>query len=263
MPSPKFDACLPVTLGFEGVYSTVRADPGNWTGGKVGKGELKGTKKGIAASAYPDLDIARLTDAEIATIYERDYWRPIRGDSLAAGPDLATFDYAVNSGVSRASKALQKAVGAKVDGKIGAATIYAASDSKPKAVVNAICDSRLSFLRGLTSWKTFGKGWGRRVGEVKARALLMAGATAEAVLTSAADETRKAANDNKASKTSVAGGAVSGGGAVASQSGGLDWLALGGLAVAAVVLIGCGIILYRRAAARREMAAAMVAVVAK
>ena len=91
----------------------------------------------------------------------------------------------------------------------------------------------------------------------------MAGATAEVVLTSAANETRKAANDNKASKTSVAGGAVSGGGAVASQSGGLDWLALGGLAVAAVVLIGCGIILYRRASARREMAAAMVAVVAK
>ena len=101
MPSPKFAACLPVTLGFEGVYSTVRADPGNWTGGKVGKGELKGTKKGIAASAYPDLDIVHLTDAEIAAIYERDYWRPIRGDELPAGPDLMTFDFAVNSGTSR------------------------------------------------------------------------------------------------------------------------------------------------------------------
>jgi len=261
MPSAKLKACLAVTLSHEGVFSIVRSDPGNWTGGKVGKGELRGTMKGIAASSHPTLDIKSLTDAQVATIYEREYWQPVRGDSLPAGPDLATFDYAVNSGVSRAAKALQRAVGARqIDGKVGSATIYAASDADPKSVVNAICDGRLSFLQGLTTWKTFGKGWGRRVGDVKAKALLMAGATAAIVLASAQEETRKSATDNRTATASTTGG-VGAGGAAAAQSGSIDWIALGGLAVAALVLIGCGIILYRRASARRQMAAAMVAAV--
>jgi lysozyme family protein len=174
-----------------------------------------------------------------------------------------TFDYGVNSGTSRAVKALQKAVGVSPDGKSGPATIAATRTMNSAVIVDRIANTRLSFLQGLTSWKTFGKGWGRRVGEVKAKALLMAGATATVILADAADQSRKATNDNKASKGAVAGGAASGGGAVASQSGGIDWLQLGALAIAAVVLIGCGIILYRRANARREMAAAMVAVVAK
>ncbi|MFC0406768.1 hypothetical protein [Roseomonas elaeocarpi] len=33
--------------------SMVSTDPGNWTGGQVGKGKLKGTKYGIAAASYP------------------------------------------------------------------------------------------------------------------------------------------------------------------------------------------------------------------
>jgi hypothetical protein len=32
-------------------------DPGNWTGGAIGKGELRGTKWGISAQTYPQIDI--------------------------------------------------------------------------------------------------------------------------------------------------------------------------------------------------------------
>jgi lysozyme family protein len=38
-----------------------------------------------------------------------------------------------------------------------------------------MCDRRLTFLRTLSTWSTFGKGWERRVEGVRATAIAMAG----------------------------------------------------------------------------------------
>lgn len=104
MAKGNFPPALTDVLVHEGDYTNDRRDPGNWTGGKVGVGELKGTKKGIAAASYPHLDIKNLTDTKIAEIYEANYWRKIQGDELPAGVDLSGFDYSVNSGVSHSAK---------------------------------------------------------------------------------------------------------------------------------------------------------------
>jgi lysozyme family protein len=264
MLTAKFQAVLPITLGYEGGFSIVRSDPGNWTGGKVGRGQLKGTLKGIAASSHPGLDIKNLSDQQIASIYEAEYWRPIRGDMLPAGVDLSTFDFAVNSGVGRSAKALQKAAGVAQDGAVGPATIAAVATRNPVALIRAINDGRLGFLQSLAIWKTFGKGWGARVGSVRARSLLMAGATATVLRDEAATDTKKAATDSKAGGGAVAGGVSTGGGAVAANhAGSIDWVALGALGIAALIVVFCGIVLYRRAAARQEMAEATLAVAAE
>ena len=55
-----FEKAFERLIGHEGGYSTDRNDPGNWTGGKVGSGTFKGTKYGIAANTYPNLDIKNL-----------------------------------------------------------------------------------------------------------------------------------------------------------------------------------------------------------
>lgn len=47
-----FDKAFNRLIGHEAGYSNDRRDPGNWTGGKVGIGTLKGTKFGIAANTY-------------------------------------------------------------------------------------------------------------------------------------------------------------------------------------------------------------------
>lgn len=70
MAKGNFAPSLADVLVHEGDYTADRRDPGNCTGGKVGVGETKGTKKGIAAASYPHLDIKNLTDAKIAEIYE-------------------------------------------------------------------------------------------------------------------------------------------------------------------------------------------------
>ena len=98
----------------------------------------------------------------------------MRCDELPAGVDYATFDYGVNSGISRAAKVLQRLLGVEADGEIGPNTLAAAAHSDPAKVIGQMCDERLAFLQGLKTWKVFGSGWGRRVREVHIAALVMA-----------------------------------------------------------------------------------------
>ena len=69
-----FDVIFDRVLGHEGGFQADPRDRGNWTGGEVGKGELKGTKYGLAAMTYHELDIPALTLAEAKAIYRRDWW---------------------------------------------------------------------------------------------------------------------------------------------------------------------------------------------
>ena len=77
-----FDAYIERVLAHEGAYSDDRSDPGNWTGGRVGSGVLKGTKYGIAANTYPNLDIRNLTRDQAVEIYRRDFWEASQADEL-------------------------------------------------------------------------------------------------------------------------------------------------------------------------------------
>lgn len=90
------------------------------------------TKFGISKRAYPELNIAALTEDEACAIYQRDYWRAIRGDELPGPLALAVFDGAVNHGVPAAVKTLQRALAnlglddVHADGLVGPATLHAA-----------------------------------------------------------------------------------------------------------------------------------------
>lgn len=104
--SDDFDKALDITLELEGrsKLSLNRNDPGNWTGGKIGSGELKGTKFGISAKAYPNLDIKNLTFEAAKAIYLSDYWNKAKCDKFPWPMNAAVFDFAVQSGVSRSLK---------------------------------------------------------------------------------------------------------------------------------------------------------------
>jgi len=175
MAAANLEHALGEIFGHEGGFTANRADPGNWTGGKVGAGELKGTKFGIAANSYPLIDIKNLTLGEATEIYRRDYARKIRFDDLPPGLDFATLDYAVNSGPHKAATELQNLVGVADDGAIGPITLAAIASRNAKTLITQLCDRRLAFLKRLSTWGKFGKGWSRRVAAVRAEALRMAG----------------------------------------------------------------------------------------
>ena len=74
------------------------------------------------------------------------------------------FDFAVNAGVSRASKNLQKFIGTPIDGVIGSGTLKMidAYPTSIKGVIEVYTTERSSFYRGLNNYATFGRGWDKR-----------------------------------------------------------------------------------------------------
>lgn len=157
-----FPSIMDEVFRHEGGYVNHRNDPG---------GE---TNYGISKRAHPSVDIRSLTKAQAREIYRKSYWAQVRGDDLPDGLDLVAMDAGVNSGVSRGSKWLQKAIGTPADGKIGPNTLAAARAADPLEAIEAACAARMGFLRGLRTWSSFGKGWTRRVASVEAVATRLA-----------------------------------------------------------------------------------------
>ena len=165
-----FSRCLSEILRHEGGYVDHPADPG----GATNKGITIGTYAGWKGRKVTKAELRAISDAEVAAIFRRKYWDVVRGDDLPAGLDLVAFDAAVNSGPARGARWLQQALGVTADGKIGPATLARAHASYAPAVIERAVGFRLAFLRGLKTWQHFGKGWSRRVEDVRVTALAMA-----------------------------------------------------------------------------------------
>lgn len=158
-----FERMFNELIGSEGGYSDNPKDAGNWTGGKQGLGVLKGTKYGVSAAAYPNLDIKNLTLADAKYIFRRDYWDKCKCDLLPDCVCVLVADFAYNSGCNRAIKILQKTLGVKTDGIIGNATLCAVNSANKNKLIEDYCDNRLEFLQKTRDWNYYGRGWTARV----------------------------------------------------------------------------------------------------
>lgn len=174
MTATNFPESLKHVLKHEGGYVNHPRDPGGATNKGVTQGTYNAYRRRKGRSRQ---SVKRITQLEISEIYKQQYWDRVRGDDLPSGVDNCVFDYAVNSGVGRASKELQRIVKSKVDGVIGLNTLAAVDGHSPARLINTMCDRRMSFLRNLHLWKTFGKGWTRRVKGVRSTSLRMASDT--------------------------------------------------------------------------------------
>ena len=155
----RFDKCLKEVLKHEGGFVNHPRDPGGATNFGITLGTYRATLK---PNATVD-DIRRIPVADVRKIYRHHYWKPIDGDGLGPGVDLAVFDLAVNSGTGRAKKMFREVM--HLHGRDNA------------ALVNQLCENRMAFLRRLKHWNTFGTGWTRRVKEVRAASLAALGQT--------------------------------------------------------------------------------------
>jgi lysozyme family protein len=138
-------------------------DPGNWTGGRVGVGVLKGTKYGIAANTYPDLDIINLTLDDARAIYWRDWWLKIGAESLHPAVAFQMWKFAVNAGMGTAKRGLQSSVGVAQDGHIGPITLLAVARTDVNDIIMRFNAFALEHYTSLSTWPTFGRGWARRI----------------------------------------------------------------------------------------------------
>jgi len=168
-----FDACLTLLLAHEGGYVNHPQDPG----GITNLGVTKRVWEEWLGRPVSEKEMRALTPTMVKPLYKRKYWDAVRADDLVAGVDYCVFDVAVNSGPGRAIKFLQSCVGVTVDGGFGPATLAAVNKAEedPTRLIELYCAKRLEFLQSLKTFETFGKGWSRRVAEVKDAALKMLG----------------------------------------------------------------------------------------
>lgn len=171
MTASNFEAALARLLAHEGGYSNHPSDPGGPTKYGITIADYRKYVKAGATAA----DVKAMTVAQAKAIYRARYWDAQHCDDLPAGVDYAVFDYGVNSGIGRSGKVLRRQLKLPdTTHKVSDEVIAAAGRADAAALVAAICDERLRFLKALKTWPVFGKGWGRRVAEVRAAALAMA-----------------------------------------------------------------------------------------
>jgi lysozyme family protein len=169
-----FNTALKHLLVHEGGYTNHPSDPGGPTNfGITIHDYRKYIKKDGTAS-----DVRSMSIDDAKRIYKEKYWDVQKCDQLPSGVDYAVFDYGVNSGVGRSGKVLRRLLGLPDNTHVvTAAVVAAANKADAAALVDRLCDERLAFLQRLKTWPTFGKGWGRRVAEVRKVAKQMAGGT--------------------------------------------------------------------------------------
>ncbi|ATU46899.1 secretion activator protein [Acinetobacter junii] len=160
-----FEQAFERLIGHEGKFTDDKNDRGNWTTGIIGKGILKGTKFGISAMTYPDLDIKNLTLEKAKEIYKRDWWDKLNADSLDTAIVFQVWDFAINAGMGTAKRKLQKSVGMAEDGIIGPLTLKAIQKADLNDILMKFNAERLKHYTSLSTWPRYGKGWTLRVAQ--------------------------------------------------------------------------------------------------
>lgn len=266
MTTAKFKPALEKVLVHEGGYSNHPSDPGGATMQGVTQRVYDLYRK---AKGNPSRSVRQMTPAERDAIYKQRYWDVVKGDALPAGIDYVVFDGAVNSGPVQSVKWLQRALGSrytgKVDGMMGQSTLAAVQEHpNHDALVAAICERRLAFLKALKTWRVFGKGWSSRVAGVKAVGQAWAtGQKPPEVAYFVGGDAKGLIEDAKGAPSKAPGDAAAGGGIVsASLTQATDQLTpLGNIefvaqAIAVITVVGVVVTVggfgYRWYAKRRE-----------
>ena len=198
MARENFNRSLDVTLGYEGGYVNHPKDPGGATNKGVTLATLRRWKPGASVA-----DLKAISTDMLRRIYRDGYWDEVNGDTLAAGVDLAVFDYAVNSGPAAALKSLRAVIG-----------------GTPSQTVKKLCARRLTIYRTFRHWKDFGNGWTRRVVAIEAKGVAWALAALPSISTQEGKTTLRETGEaagKQAEREAVQGGGavvVTGGGAV-------------------------------------------------
>jgi lysozyme family protein len=161
-----FDECFARVLKSEGGYVNDPAD----NGGETNLGVTIGAWGAYLGRAIKPGEMKALTPDAVKPFYKAMYWNKVGGDKLPPSVAYAVFDFAVNAGVSRAAKFLQRAVGAVDDGVVGSGTLGMVAKADPAKLLQNFTSQKIAFYTDLAqrnpSQQKFLKGWLARVDEV-------------------------------------------------------------------------------------------------
>lgn len=142
-------------LKYEGGYVNHPLDPG----GATNFGIIQRTYDAWNKKHFKPLqDVRHISQEEVASIYQTEYWIPVGCEDLPAGFDMCVFDAAVNCGVGRARGWI-----IRVDTDL--------QQWKPQPKILEYMRIRKEYYRKRPHFQTFGKGWFNRCDQVQALCL--------------------------------------------------------------------------------------------
>lgn len=148
-----FDTAFTRLLGNEGGYSNNPKDPGGET--------MWGITVAVARAAGYRGEMRDMPVSFAKALYKVKYWSPCGADQFDNAFAFQVFDAAVNHGPNTAIILLQRAVGAKADGALGAQTMALVRAMLPAKVGIRFISERLRFWSAI-SGDTFDDGWMNR-----------------------------------------------------------------------------------------------------
>jgi len=168
-----FDASFERVIKAEGGYVN---DPDD-RGGETNLGVTIGAWGAYLGRKIEPGEMKALTKETVKPFYRAMYWDKVKGDDLPVGVDYAIFDFAVNAGVGRAAKFIQRAVGALDDGAIGPGTLALVAKPTRGKLLENFAKQKEAFYNSLAeknpTQKKFLKGWMARVDHVQTAATSM------------------------------------------------------------------------------------------
>lgn len=153
--SKTFQDALKRVLQHEGGYVNHPSDPGGETNYGITKATAQNYGYKGSMKTIP-MDV-------VERIYKNRFWDALGCDNYPYSFSFQFFDAGVNHGLNNARKILQRALGVKDDGIIGAITLNEIRKQPQFALINLFNAERIKFYTQIGTFKTFGKGWMSRV----------------------------------------------------------------------------------------------------
>lgn len=166
-----FKRCLELVLQSEGGFTSDPRDNGNAGGKSTNLGVTQAVWEEWLGHPVSIADMKALTPAKIAPMYETKYWKAASCEKLPQGLNLLVFSMAINSGVGRAIKLLQRSLGCVEDGVIGSVTLGKIKEYSLLELIEKYSECRADFYKTLKSFPVFGKGWLNRVEKERLEAI--------------------------------------------------------------------------------------------
>lgn len=166
--SAKFMRCHEFVAKWEGGFVDHPDDPGGATNYGITIGVLSAWR-GRPVSKQ---EVRDLSFAEARQIFHARYWLKMNCDAYPAFMALPMYSIGVLSGPSRSGRMLQQALnrqgaGLAVDGVIGPKTAAAIEASDLPTTSRGMLDAYEQFLRSLSTFRVFGKGWMNRHNDLR------------------------------------------------------------------------------------------------
>lgn len=239
---------------YEGSYGWNTKDPGGPTKYGITCFDLAEYRHENMTSMARWAPVVRaMTLAEAEQIYRIKYAIPLRFDDLPSGVDVIGFDYGVNSGIARPVLVWRRLLNKPGSDEMDLELVKAADKVDPWWLIDETCAERLRFMRAIregNAWKEFGRGWQRRVDDVRAYSKQLAAGGTHGPATATQPMIGQQA---KASHAAGSAGGVTTGGIVAAgtagYAAGAPWW---GIAAACGAVVAAGVayeVLHERSAA--------------